>query len=146
MRKKIFLLAVGCLSLLQHYAQTNDYVFSRLDFTNGLANNHVTSIYKDSRGFMWFGTVAGLNRYDGYQFRLFRHDQRDTGSIVDNYIEQMFEGPGGRLWVEIRAGQFNIFDFSKEHHGQPVHLQYVYRPAERSLVIFQRRFPRRLLL
>ncbi len=114
MRKKIFLLALGCLSLLQQYAQTNDYVFSRLDFTNGLANNHVTSIYKDSRGFMWFGTVAGLNRYDGYQFRLFRHDQRDTGSIVDNYIEQMFEGPGGRLWVEIRAGQFNIFDFGKD--------------------------------
>lgn len=114
MRKKIFLLALACLSFLQQYAQTSDYVFSRLDFTNGLANNHVTSIYKDSRGFMWFGTVAGLNRYDGYQFRLFKHDQRDTSSIVDNYIEQMFEGPGGRLWVEIRAGQFNIFDFGKD--------------------------------
>jgi len=118
MRKKIFLLVFGCLAFLRQYAQTSDYVFSHLDFTNGLCNNHVTSIYKDTRGFMWFGTVAGLNRYDGNQFRLFKHDQRDTGSIADNYIEQMFEGPGGRLWVEIRAGRFNIFDFGKDRFDQ----------------------------
>jgi len=114
MRKKIFLLILCGMVVLHPHAQTSDYVFSHLDFTNGLINNHITSIYKDSRGYMWFGTVAGLDRYDGYQFRHFRHDQRDTTSIVDNYAEQIFEGPGRRLWVEIRAGRFNIFDFEKD--------------------------------
>ncbi|GGB20843.1 hybrid sensor histidine kinase/response regulator [Puia dinghuensis] len=91
-------------------AQPQDYLFSHLNVTSGLSNNHITGIYKDSRGFMWFGTVSGLNRYDGYQFRQYRHDPRDPHSIIDNYIEQVFEGPGGRMWVESRTGRFNIYD------------------------------------
>jgi len=98
----------------RQYGQSGEYVFSHLDFAGGLANNHVTSIYKDGRGFMWYGTVAGLNRYDGYQFRTYRHDARDPNSIMDNYIEQIFEGPAGKLWVESRAGRFNIYDFATD--------------------------------
>ncbi len=60
---------------------------------------------------MWFGTVSGLNRYDGYQFRQYRHDLRDRWSIGDNYIEQIFEGPGGKTWVESRTGRFAIYDY-----------------------------------
>ena len=59
-------------------------------------------------------TVSGLNRYDGYQFRQLRHDPRDAWSIVDNYIEQIFEGPGKRMWVESRTGRFNIYDFDHD--------------------------------
>jgi signal transduction histidine kinase/ligand-binding sensor domain-containing protein/DNA-binding response OmpR family regulator len=101
------LLVFGRLS-----AQPNEYLFSHLDFTNGLSNNHVTCMYKDGKGFMWFGTLSGLNRYDGYQFRLFKHDARDQHSITDNYIEQIFEGPEGKMWVDARAGRFNIYDFA----------------------------------
>ena len=91
--------------------QPQEYLFSHLTVTAGLSNNHVTGIYKDARGFMWFGTVSGLNRYDGYQFRQYRHDPQDPGSIIDNYIEQIFEGPGGRMWVESRTGRFNIYNY-----------------------------------
>lgn len=137
MRKKIFLLILCGLVVLKSHAQTSDYVFSHLDFTNGLINNHITSIYKDSRGYMWFGTVAGLDRYDGYQFRHFRHDQRDTTTIVDNYAEQIFEGPGRRLWVEIRAGRFNIFDFEKDCFDRDftTYLNHLSLPATRLLTI-----------
>jgi len=137
MKKNIFLSIMCGLAVLKPYAQTSDYVFSHLDFTNGLINNHITSIYKDSRGYMWFGTVAGLDRYDGYQFRHFRHDQRDTTTIVDNYTEQIFEGPGRRLWVEIRAGRFNIFDFDKDCFDQnfAAYLNRLSLPTYRLLTI-----------
>ncbi len=110
MFRKILLLLLFCLSLLRIIAQPEEYFFAHVDVKSGLSNNHITSIYKDARGFMWFGTVAGLNRYDGYQFRAFMHDARDPHSIADNYIEQIFEGPGGRMWVESRKQRFNLYD------------------------------------
>src|SRR6185437_14220230 len=101
----LYCLAANCLS-----AQPEEYLFSRVDVTAGLSSNYITAIYKDSRGFMWFGTISGLNRYDGYQFRVFKHDARDPHSIFDNYIEQIFEGPGGRMWVESRHQRFALYD------------------------------------
>jgi signal transduction histidine kinase/ligand-binding sensor domain-containing protein/DNA-binding response OmpR family regulator len=110
--KKTCLFLVCWLACCHLPAQPNEYLFSHLNFTNGLSNNHVTCIYKDGKGFMWFGTLAGLNRYDGYQFKLFKHDVHLSHSISDNYIEQIFEGPEGKMWVEARAGRFNIYDFA----------------------------------
>jgi ligand-binding sensor domain-containing protein len=95
-------------------AQSTEYQFSTLNFSNGLSNNHITSLYKDPRGFMWFGTMSGLNRYDGYQFKIFRHDQRDPHSIGDNFIEQIFEGPEGKMWVQPRSSRFNIYDLATD--------------------------------
>jgi ligand-binding sensor domain-containing protein len=48
-------------------AQSNQFQFSHLDINGGLSHNDVTSIFKDKKGFMWFGTISGLNRYDGYK-------------------------------------------------------------------------------
>src|SRR5580692_8021829 len=96
------------------FAQSTEYQFSTLNFSNGLSNNHVTSLYKDPRGFLWFGTMSGLNRYDGYQFKVFRHDQHDPHSIGDNYIEQIFEGPEGKMWVQSRSSRFNIYDLATD--------------------------------
>jgi signal transduction histidine kinase/ligand-binding sensor domain-containing protein/DNA-binding response OmpR family regulator len=81
-------------------AQSQDYLFSHLDVTAGISNNQI----------MWFGTCSGLNRYDGYTVHVFRHDPRDPHSIGDNYIEQICEGPEGRMWVESRAGRYDIYD------------------------------------
>jgi signal transduction histidine kinase/ligand-binding sensor domain-containing protein/DNA-binding response OmpR family regulator len=113
-RKSLPLLLLLCVALTRLSAQPEDFVFAHVDVGSGMSNNHITSIYKDSRGFMWFGTVSGLNRYDGYQFRVFRHDNHDPHSIPDNYIEQIFDGPEGRMWVESRKGRFNVYDRALE--------------------------------
>jgi signal transduction histidine kinase/ligand-binding sensor domain-containing protein/AraC-like DNA-binding protein len=111
----VVLFGSGCGRLL---GQSTEYQFSTLNFTNGLSNNHITSVYKDPRGFMWFGTMSGLDRYDGYEFKVFRHDQRDPYSIGDNYIEQIFEGPEGKMWVQSRSSRFNIYDLATDRFDQ----------------------------
>ncbi|HVW15407.1 MAG TPA: two-component regulator propeller domain-containing protein [Mucilaginibacter sp.] len=90
-------------------AQNDQFQFSRLDITNGLSHNQVNCIFKDSKGFMWFGTLSGLSRYDGYEFKVFKHAANDTSTLIDDYIVNVGEGPGGKLWVETRNG-FNIYD------------------------------------
>jgi len=85
------------------------YQFAHLDFTQGLSHNQITCIYKDRKGFMWFGTMSGLNRYDGYVFKTFHHTEKDTTSINDDYIAGITEGPSGKLWIQSRLS-FNIYD------------------------------------
>src|SRR5580700_1060026 len=87
------------LALSRLSAQSTEYQFSTLNFSNGLSNNHITSLYKDPRGFMWFGTMSGLNRYDGYEFKVFRHGLRDSTSLNDDLIGQICEGPDRHLWI-----------------------------------------------
>lgn len=95
------------------FAQQEQIQFSRIDISNGLSHNQVNSILKDSKGFLWFGTLAGLNRFDGYQFKAFRHDPRDTTSISDDFIIGLFELPNHHLYVETRTGP-NIYDPEKQ--------------------------------
>ncbi|WP_207429166.1 hybrid sensor histidine kinase/response regulator transcription factor [Pedobacter sp. SYSU D00535] len=95
--------------LSQSQGQPLQYQFSHIKTTKGLSHNQVNAILKDSRGFMWFGTMAGLNRYDGYTFKVFRHNLRDSSSLSDDYISSINEGPHGKLWIQTRNG-FNVYD------------------------------------
>src|SRR5450759_4468191 len=76
------------------FAQQDLYQFDAIDVRNGLSSNQVNSIIKDGKGFIWFGTMSGLNRYDGYNFKIFKHKIGDTTSINDDYISQIIQGPG----------------------------------------------------
>ena len=86
------------------FAQYNQYQFSRLDINDGLPHNQINCIHKDNKGFVWFGTMAGLARYDGYTFKIYQHSSRDTNSINDNDIRSIMEAPDNKLWIETRAG------------------------------------------
>lgn len=112
---KRFYLQIPLLFLLLHiaYAQQPSYEFSSLNINNGLSNNQVNCIYKDARGFMWFGTMSGLNRYDGYGFKVFRHSQGDSLSLNDDYIDGIYPAPGKRLYIKTRNGD-NLYDPVKE--------------------------------
>jgi signal transduction histidine kinase/ligand-binding sensor domain-containing protein/DNA-binding response OmpR family regulator len=104
----LFLLITG-----RAFSQPDHYSFSRLDISNGLSDNKVTCFYKDKQGFLWVGTTSGLNRYDGYGFKVFRHDDKDSNSLSENNIIRILEGPDNKLWVE--AGKsFSIFDPATE--------------------------------
>ena len=90
-------------------AQNNQFQFSHLDINNGLSHNEITCMLKDSKGFMWFGTLSGLNRYDGYKFKIFKHQVSDTTTLDDDYIVSITAGPENKLWIETR-NSFNIYD------------------------------------
>src|SRR5689334_12169013 len=73
------------------HCQVNDYPFSRLDIRDGLSDNHVNDIFKDSRGYLWFGTNSGLNRYDGYSCKVYRHEDADPSSLTDDHVSRIFQ-------------------------------------------------------
>ncbi|MEJ5265171.1 MAG: two-component regulator propeller domain-containing protein [Bacteroidales bacterium] len=102
----LFLLVFG-LSLK---GQNDYFLFHQLTLEHGLSNNSVTCIFKDSRGFIWIGTIDGLNRYDGYNFVIFRHSNNDTNSISDNFISTIIEDSAGNLWVGTQGGGLNCYD------------------------------------
>jgi len=95
------------------YAQDNPYRFSRIDITNGLSDNQTNAIYKDHMGFMWFGTRAGLSRFDGHDFKIFRHNSKDSSSLPNGYVVDIFEGPEQELWVKSNEG-YAIYDRTSE--------------------------------
>ncbi|MGQ7857128.1 two-component regulator propeller domain-containing protein [Pedobacter sp. WC2501] len=104
-----FLAFICAISLyIPLFAQENVYQFSKLDISNGLSDNQVNAIFKDSKGFMWFGTMAGLNRYDGYEFKTFKHSAKDSSSLPSGYITDIFEGSEKKLWIASGSG-FSIF-------------------------------------
>ena len=97
----LFLVFTGPLAL---HAQPQQYEFERLDSRDGLSHNTVLSILQDRQGYLWVGTVDGLNRYDGYGFVIFRHDPQDSTSLSGNNVSALLEDLDGQLWVGTPRG------------------------------------------
>lgn len=88
--------------------------FALLTTENGLSQNSVNCIVQDKRGFMWFGTQDGLNRYDGSEFAIYKYDPMDPHSLSDSYIISNLEDRSGVLWFGTYNGGLNKFDREKE--------------------------------
>ncbi len=86
------------------YGQGDILQFENLSTEQGLSQSTVTVILQDRQGFMWFGTESGLNKYDGYQFTIYKHDSENPQSLVSNVITAMFEDRDGSLWIGTSAG------------------------------------------
>jgi len=97
--------------LINAAVQANDSLpISHLSIQNGLSNNSVRCVYQDKKGFIWFGTYDGLNRYDGNEFKIFRNRIGDTTSIPHNYIYAVNEDVFGNLWVGTGQGGVSIYN------------------------------------
>lgn len=78
--------------------------FEHLDINKGLSQNNVICVFQDTRGFMWFGTKDGLNRYDGYSFTIYRYDEKNKHSISGNTVNDILEDPEGIIWIATNEG------------------------------------------
>lgn len=84
--------------------------FEHLSIEQGLSQSSVPVILQDSFGFMWFGTDDGLNRYDGYQFAVYRHDPDDPASLSQGGIQEIYEDRAGALWLRTSSGGLDRYD------------------------------------
>jgi ligand-binding sensor domain-containing protein/signal transduction histidine kinase len=122
--KAKLLLTVSFLFLSADILETGSNIrFQRITITDGLSLSSVYCIFQDSKGFMWFGTEDGLNKYDGKNFNVYRPDPSDKNSLTYRWIEHIVEDPYGNLWFGSRGG-LNCFDPRKE-----VFIQYRYNKS-----------------
>ncbi len=94
--------------------------FQHLTVEDGLSHSVVGAVLQDSRGFMWFGTWGGLDRYDGYEIVSYRHDSADPSSLSGNTVNALLEDESGVMWVATSSG-LSHFDrdtgsFTSYHH------------------------------
>lgn len=107
----IFALLLFVISVVK--AQNTNLVYSnKLTVSNGLAHNGVTSIHEDSRGFLWFGTYDGINRYDGYEVKTYKNTI-DQNILTSNRVRVIDEDKKGNLWLGTDQG-ITVYNSSQE--------------------------------
>lgn len=99
--------------LLAAHGQPATLHFDHLGTESGLSQSNITCILQDSRGFMWFGTRDGLDRYDGYEFTVYKNAPNDPKSISNNFITGITEDTGGDLWIATWGGGVCRYDRTK---------------------------------
>ncbi|KAB1070902.1 GHKL domain-containing protein [Tamlana haliotis] len=92
------------------YAQGNASFFEKIGIKNGLSSSYPTSIIQDSKGFIWIGTNNGLNKYDGYQSKIYTYDANNNNSISDNWITSLLEDSYGNIWIGTDGGGLNLYN------------------------------------
>jgi ligand-binding sensor domain-containing protein/signal transduction histidine kinase len=94
--------------------------FDHISIEQGLSQSSVQVIFQDSRGFLWFGTEDGLNRYDGYNFTIYKPDPDVSSSLSDRWITSIVEDRQGYLWIGTRLG-LNRYDPRTEEFSRFMH-------------------------
>ncbi len=84
--------------------------FERITIADGLSQNMVNHVIQDQRGFIWFATKDGLNRFDGYGFRVYRNMPGDSSTLSGNYVTGIWEDARGIMWIVTNGGGLNRFD------------------------------------
>ena len=98
------------------FAQQENAFYPNFTTVPGLPSKMVYSVFKDSKGFMWFGTENGLYRYDGYEYKAYYNDPHDSTSISGNLISQvLFEDKEGNIWVGTQTSGLNIYNPNTEN-------------------------------
>ncbi|MEM6698142.1 MAG: two-component regulator propeller domain-containing protein, partial [Bacteroidota bacterium] len=91
-------------------AQGNQVLFDHITAEDGLSEAVINCIFQDSKGFMWFGTNDGLNRYDGYNFTVFKPSPDEEDAINSNLIYAITEDHNGHIWIGTTGAGLNRFD------------------------------------
>ena len=98
------------------------YNFTNIGVNDGLSQNTVGTIFQDTKGYIWIGTNDGLDRYNGHQFKHYKHDKYNNNTISNNYIVDIIEDNKEQLWVATSNGlnRINInTNETKRYHSEP---------------------------
>lgn len=140
----LFSLLLLCLPLM---AQQPLLKFDHISLDEGLSQAAVNAIVQDHRGFMWFGTFDGLNRFDGYEMTVYRNDPFDSTSLSHNKIMALCVDSAGHLWIGTDGGGLNRYNrhdrtFTRYLHsaGKPQtissnHIRAIYMDSQSRLWI-----------
>ena len=102
-----------CTGVVNLCAQVHYSSFKHLTVTDGLSSNRIRCIYKDSKDFLWMGTDVGLDRYDSYQVKQYRYDEKLSGTISSDILTCIYEDQGKNLWFGTYDG-LNLYDPKKD--------------------------------
>jgi ligand-binding sensor domain-containing protein len=114
--KKIFKISILNFLLIITVLPAQDIPikFDHISIEQGLSHSCVPAILQDSKGFLWFGTENGLNKYDGYGYEVYWHQPDNSASISHNFIRVIYEDRDGNLWIGTDGGGLNKFDRKTE--------------------------------
>jgi signal transduction histidine kinase/ligand-binding sensor domain-containing protein/DNA-binding response OmpR family regulator len=99
---KYFLALLFVLYSLKSFSIELNFKYYKVE--DGLSSNTVYAVLQDSKGYMWFGTENGLNRFDGYTFTVYRNISRNENSLVNNYVYCLIEDEDQTLWIGTERG------------------------------------------
>ncbi len=130
----LILISPVCYILSHHAAFAQKiHRFERIGMAEGLSQNYVQSILCDDKGFLWFGTWDGLNRYDGRQFKIFKVDPSQQNTLTNNRIIDLWQDRQNKMWVKTNDGYLHYFiDETYEFITFPYYLK---SPEERNSTI-----------
>ena len=110
-----FLLTLGRVEAIADEGSTIESVrFHSISVEDGLSQPTVRALLQDRRGFVWIGTLDGLNRSDGNRIRVFRNVPGDANSLSDNHVAAIAEGADGVLWIGTGGGGLNRYDAARD--------------------------------
>ncbi len=133
MRNRILLiLYLVTIAIGENVAQGPYLYFEKLTTNNGLSHDKINCIIQDRRGFMWFGTDDGLNRYDGHNVEIFRHEPGNSSSISGNIITDLVEDADGVLWIATADG--GLTRYNHRLAPQQQFKQYKHLPGDSTSI------------
>jgi len=106
------IVSILTLVFCELFAQTSNQTlrFDNLTIDNGLSNNTIRCILQDKKGFIWIATNNGLNKYDGYSFKQYKHVANNLTSLGDNRINTIYEDRQGVIWIGTRQGGLSVYN------------------------------------
>jgi signal transduction histidine kinase/CheY-like chemotaxis protein/ligand-binding sensor domain-containing protein len=133
----LFLLLQGTSTWI--FSQSGPPKFKHFTTNDGLSQGHVSAILKDHKGFMWFATDEGLNKFDGYTFIAYKHNPEKASSISNDFIYDVLEDKEGDLWVGTASG-LDRLDRKKDafiHYspGKPVIVKDILQDSKQRIWI-----------
>ena len=121
MRKRATYICLILFLITHHTVKGQNNLFEHITTSDGLSQSTVNAIIQDQRGFMWFGTNDGLDKFDGYKIERFSHEKNIPGSLNKNTILTLYEDKEGIIWIGTYGGGINRLDYSLQEFTQFEH-------------------------